>query len=703
MDSYDWLKTGRVLIVDGYCPPLYPKIDFDADRMVQIVKETGGNIVRMQPIGYYAYYPTKHFPVHPDLGGRDLLQEMIDACRPEGIKVIPYIPVGHPFLPLDFEGEPYNSWAARNRDGERKRGGWHYGYFRNFPICLNSPYREAIRAIVREITASYDVDGIYFDGPNQPNPRWMFGVCYCEYCRKAYYEATGKEIPHIGERCDWNDPEVRRYYEWVVEEVTSGTLRDLYDIVKQIKDIPVLFNNGLWLSPNVAMWVGNRRYELADGFLFEAAETLIQKMQNVMLGRSTGKYVWCYIGDYGRWQFGHLRSEHSYAFKWLSVPIDGPELTMEGYTVMASGGSPIFWATNRFYYERKGTEYLKPVFNFMERHAEILQNMAPAKFIGLLVSGDTADWYLKEKGSNPYRYYYQGGFEVLKEAHHQVEPIYAHKLSFDRLREYPVLFLPNAACMSDEDAEVIKRYVAEGGNLIATHETSRYDQNGDPRPDFALSDLFGARLLREDVEEYTDLYLKIVRPHPVTQGFEPGQLIPQDFQVLRVEVQDPDEVLATTYRMGFEEELGPALVARQCGEGKVVYIPSGLEAVYPAARFEQVRRLFEDIVRWLAGGKVPYRIAAPTGVVANLMEGPDRLLLHLLNNNGDKNKRTHCREDYVPAFDIGVEVRIPEGRVVREVRFLNSGEKPNYSVEGGWLKVKVTCLELYEGISIELG
>ena len=57
----------------------------------------------------------------------------------------------------------------------------------------------------------------------------------------------------------------------------------------------------------------------------------------------------------------------------------------------------------------------------------------------------------------------------------------------------------------------------------------------------------------------------------------------------------------------------------------------------------------------------------------------------------------------MPAFDIGVEVRIPEGRVVREVRFLNSGEKPNYSVEGGWLKVKVTCLELYEGISIELG
>jgi len=700
MDNYNWLKTGRVHIIDGYCPPLYPKIDFDADRMVQIIKETGGNIVRMQPIGYYAYYPTKHFPVHPDLGGRDLLQEMIDVCKPEGIKVIPYIPVGHPFLPYDFHGEPYDSWAARDQDGERKRGGWHYGYFQYFPICLNSPYREAIRAIVQEITAGYDVDGVYFDGPNQPNPRWMFGVCYCEYCRKVYYEATGKEIPNIGERCDWKDPEVRRYYQWVVEEVTSGTLRELYNIVKRIKDIPVLFNNGLWLSPNVAMWVGNSRYELADGFLFETAETLLEKMHHVMLGRSTGKYVWCYIGDYGRGQLGHLRSEHSYAFKWLSTPVNGPELTMEGYAVTASGGSPIFWATNRFYYDLKGTEYLKPAFSFMEKHAEILQNMAPVKFIGLLVSRSTADWYLKERESNPYWYYYHGGFEVLKEAHHQVVPVYTKGLTLESLKEYPVLLLSNMACMSNEEAEMIRQYVADGGNLIATHETSRYDQNGDPRPDFALSDLFGARLLSGDVEEYTNLYLKITRRHPISQGFELGELIPQNFQILMVQAQNPNEVLATTYRMGYQERFDPALIARRYDKGKVVYIPSGLEAVYPATRYEQIRRLFNNVVRWLAGERIPYCIKAKPGVVANLMESSDGLLLHLLNNNGTKNKRTHCREDYVPVFDISVEVRVPEGRSVKKIEFLNSGERPDYSVENGWLKFEIETLELYEGILI---
>ena len=41
----------------------------------------GANVIRFPPIGYYAYYQTSYFPMHPDLNGRDLLQEMIDAVK----------------------------------------------------------------------------------------------------------------------------------------------------------------------------------------------------------------------------------------------------------------------------------------------------------------------------------------------------------------------------------------------------------------------------------------------------------------------------------------------------------------------------------------------------------------------------------------------------------------------------------------------
>ena len=39
----------------------------------------------------------------------------------------------------------------------------------------------------------------------------------------------------------------------------------------------------------------------------------------------------------------------------------------------------------------------------------------------------------------------------------------------------------------------VRKFVENGGSLIATGESSLYDEWGDPRPDFALADLFGVK------------------------------------------------------------------------------------------------------------------------------------------------------------------------------------------------------------------
>ena len=697
-NSYDWLKTGRVVIVDGYCPPLYPKLRFSAERLVRIIERLEGNIVRMQPIGYYAYYPTEHFPVHPELGKRDLLQEVIDLCRPRGIKVIPYIPVGHGFLPYESEKEPYINWAARDKWGRKIRGGWHLGYFKYFALCLNSPYREAIRSIVREIVENYDIDGVYFDGPYQPTPRWLNGPCYCSYCKESF----GNEIPDFTRGEDWSRPEVFEYYKWVLEEVMLGTFKDLIGIVKKYKDIPVLFNNGLWLNPRVAMWWGSRIYEVADGFLFEASETPLYKMLMILLGRSTGKYIWSYVGSYTVGVPKHLRSEYGYACKWLSTPVNSEELMADCYTVIASGGSPIFWSANRFYYTvESDMEYLRAPFKFLKKYYEELKEMRPVKFIGLLISGKTADWYLKRSSENPYRYYYQGGFEVLKEAGYQVTPIYDSKLSLEEVKDYSILFLPNVACMSEEEAEIIRKYVVQGGNLLATHETSRYDERGNPYNEPILSKILGFTLEGKNVEEYTNLHLKIVSEHPAVGAFKKGELLPQDHQILRIKTRER-EVLAVTYRIEFEEEIGPAIIAGSYGRGSVIYIASGLEASYLATRFYSTKRLFMSIVDYLSKGSAPYRLNAPPGVVANLMEGIDGILLHILNYNGTKYKEPFCREWYIPVFDIEVEIKIPKGSTIKSIRLLASNKTPQFEYNEDRVRLRIKRIDLYEAIHVKL-
>src|SRR3989442_1446613 len=70
-----------------------------------------------------------------------------------------------------------------------------------------------------------------------------------------------------------------------------------------------------------------------------------------------------------------------------------------------------------------------------------------------------------------------------------------------------VLILANVAGLSDEQCAAIRRFVGRGGSLIATGESTLYNEWGDARPDFALADL-----LRVHVEG------KAVRPQAASPG-----------------------------------------------------------------------------------------------------------------------------------------------------------------------------------------
>src|SRR5262245_63709443 len=87
--QYGWLNTARIFLIDAYQPPFAPKLEFDAEKLAQTMQDMHVNVVRMSTMGKYATVQGIRFPVHPDQGNRDLLAEMIAACKPRGIKVMP--------------------------------------------------------------------------------------------------------------------------------------------------------------------------------------------------------------------------------------------------------------------------------------------------------------------------------------------------------------------------------------------------------------------------------------------------------------------------------------------------------------------------------------------------------------------------------------------------------------------------------------
>ena len=116
------MRYARAVYFEGYTPPIYPHLDdFDAERLVKVVQELGADTLRFQPIGFWAYYPTKSgYPIHPELGNRDLLAETVRACRKAGLHIYCYTKYGNPFLSPNYVDEhpEYLDWVMRGPDGK---------------------------------------------------------------------------------------------------------------------------------------------------------------------------------------------------------------------------------------------------------------------------------------------------------------------------------------------------------------------------------------------------------------------------------------------------------------------------------------------------------------------------------------------------------------------------------------------------------
>lgn len=75
----------------------------------------------------------------------------------------------------------------------------------------------------------------------------------------------------------------------------------------------------------------------------------------------------------------------------------------------------------------------------------------------------------------------------------QEDPIFAEGLTREKLDRYAVLFVQNAAALTPEQEELIRSWVRDGGQLIATASTSIFDRWGRKQEDYRLGDVFGVR------------------------------------------------------------------------------------------------------------------------------------------------------------------------------------------------------------------
>ncbi|HIE08494.1 MAG TPA: hypothetical protein EYP65_01435 [Armatimonadetes bacterium] len=158
----------------------------------------------------------------------------------------------------------------------------------------------------------------------------------------------------------------------------------------------------------------------------------------------------------------------------------------------APGATPPSWRGNAW----SGVE------EFWKRTEAIwgsLLRSSPAEEVGLVVSLRALDLSraLGEEAQSQYIPNLAGWFELLQKAGLPSRPVFAEALDREVLSKFRALIVPDGRALPFGFEEELRRFVREGGALIATADTSLYDPFGRRRPNYGLSDLFGVRRKHE--------------------------------------------------------------------------------------------------------------------------------------------------------------------------------------------------------------
>ena len=207
-------------------------------------------------------------------------------------------------------------------------------------------------------------------------------------------------------------------------------------------------------------------------------------------------------------------------YRWKDSVQSPAEIRLFVADGVANGLRP--WLTKfcGMVYDPRWLQPVAEMYRLYHAWEPYLRNEAPVARVGLVYSQQTWAHYGAERAEQKVEDHTRGLYHALVEARIPFEMVHDGLLDEAHLAPFKTLILPNIAALSDAQCQQLRAFVARGGSLVATHETSLYDEWGTRRADFGLGDLFGARYAGGTEGPMQNSYLA-VRRDPVTRAFHP--------------------------------------------------------------------------------------------------------------------------------------------------------------------------------------
>jgi len=561
--------------------------------------------------GDFAYYDSKLIAKPKALRNRDPLREAVLEARRLNLPLIAYCVVqqeGH-FL------NDHPEFRMRDRNGRPLR-----------LYCYNSGYLNVMKQLVEEQLA-YGIDGFHIDMLDQG-----FGPphgCWCEHCREKFEAEYKQSMPSSPTwDANWDRMLDFRY------RSSDQFEKELAAHIKKLNPLAsVDFNyHG---NPPFSWEVGQLPVKHALNGDFVTGETGVWGFSALTVGLNAEFYRAAAPGK--RFQVAINRAVRNYHDQTTRPLID---IRWELFTLLSHGAFVTLIDKTAFdgsldpvVYERTGAAFAEAI----KKREHFGQT--PHQVVGIWFSSRSRDWIGREQPGEWFRSFL-GAHKAMVFEHIPWGILLDENANRTALQKFRIVLLPNVGILAEDECVLLREYVENGGNVIATGLGGCFDKYGNLQNKSTIELLIGARFVR--MLDSLDNWVKFSQPFGevrsdwpfLVQGpaavWQPTKAKPlgELLKPFRT-IQQMQGRQNTDLPMSSDIPVGPALFVNQLGRGKVLTFACSPDyATASEYSIIEARKLLIDAIKML-DPQPKITISAPANVEAVVTEDTEQRVLRI--------------------------------------------------------------------------
>jgi len=608
----------------------------------------------------WMYYESKQFSerIHPTLE-RDLLREQIQACHERGIRVPVYVTVEWDH----FTAMRHPEWVAVRADGGVESGfgtsisPYEPGFYR--ALLVNSPYRDFLKAHVRELLDLLDVDGFWFDivKPLDDSSMWT----------QKGMEAEGLNPA---------DPLARQAYG---QQVINRFKCEMTEFIHQQKSDCTIFYNEGHISPAIRPTL--------DAYTHIEIESLPSGQWGYAHFPITARYART-LGKPSLGMTGKFHTEwgdfHSYKNR-AALEFECFQMLVHG--MMCSVGDQLHPSG-----EIDDTTYdlIGAVYEQIATKEPWCVNAEPVVDIGVMLTARRGERVTPEAS---------GAMRMLQESGHQFDFIDGDA----DFSKYKLLVLPDSITLDSDLASRIQIYMEQGGSVIASYESGllpdksafaldtwgvRYKGAAPYSPDFLVpNDLIRNGLsLVEHV-----MYKRGISIEPTNEAKTLAEVVRPYFN------RTYRHFISHRHTPSDGEAIYPGIV--QCD--RVIYFSHPIFSQYDDNAPLWCKQLFLNAMKRLLPNPL-LRHDGPSSLITTVTEQTQRLVVHLLHYIPVRSNQTiDVIEDIIPLYDINLQLR--SDQPIEKVTLVPEQQELQFHQEEGYVNFAVPVIKGHQMICLQMG